>query len=122
MGYPGSRARRVLSKLGVSIPAIKKRLECYISSGKAPPSAGQDNQCSVIVLRLARGAMIFKAARAPRGAALKAYRPIRAEKANSPRPIPQDLTPAAAVLQWPDRLFPPQPLPLSRGRRVGVFV
>ena len=28
---PGSRARRVLGKLGVSIPAIKKELECYIS-------------------------------------------------------------------------------------------
>jgi hypothetical protein len=28
---PGSRGRRVLSKLGVSIPAIKKELECYIS-------------------------------------------------------------------------------------------
>ncbi len=31
---PGSRARRVLGKLGVSIPAIKKELECYISPGK----------------------------------------------------------------------------------------
>ena len=28
---PGSRARRVLISLGVSIPAIKKELECYIS-------------------------------------------------------------------------------------------
>jgi hypothetical protein len=28
---PGSRARRVLGKLGVSIPAIKKELGCYIS-------------------------------------------------------------------------------------------
>ena len=28
---PGSRARRVLGKLGVSIPAIKRELECYIS-------------------------------------------------------------------------------------------
>jgi len=28
---PGSRARRVLGKLDVSIPAIKKALECYIS-------------------------------------------------------------------------------------------
>jgi ATP-dependent Clp protease ATP-binding subunit ClpA len=28
---PGSRARRVLGQLGVSIPAIKKELECYIS-------------------------------------------------------------------------------------------
>ena len=31
---PGSRARRVLGKLSVSIPAIKKELECYISPGK----------------------------------------------------------------------------------------
>ena len=31
---PGSRARRVLGKLGVSIPAIKKELECYISPRK----------------------------------------------------------------------------------------
>jgi len=30
---PGSRARRVLGRLGVSIPAIKKELECYISPG-----------------------------------------------------------------------------------------
>jgi len=29
--YPGSRARRVLISLGVSIPAIKKELECYVS-------------------------------------------------------------------------------------------
>ena len=28
---PGSRARRVLGSLGVSIPAVKKELECYIS-------------------------------------------------------------------------------------------
>ena len=31
---PGSRARRVLGKLGVSIPAVNKELECYISPGK----------------------------------------------------------------------------------------
>ncbi len=31
---PGSRARRVLGKLGVSIPAIKRELECYLSPGK----------------------------------------------------------------------------------------
>jgi ATP-dependent Clp protease ATP-binding subunit ClpA len=31
---PGSRARRVLASLGVSIPAIKKELECYISPGR----------------------------------------------------------------------------------------
>jgi ATP-dependent Clp protease ATP-binding subunit ClpA len=31
---PGSRARRVLGKLGVSIPAIKRELECYISPAK----------------------------------------------------------------------------------------
>src|SRR5215467_286155 len=31
---PGSRARRVLSHLDVSIPAIKKELECYISPGR----------------------------------------------------------------------------------------
>jgi hypothetical protein len=30
----GSRARRVLASLGVSIPAIKKELECYISPGR----------------------------------------------------------------------------------------
>jgi hypothetical protein len=29
---PGSRARRTVGQLGVSIPAIKKELECYISS------------------------------------------------------------------------------------------
>src|SRR5262249_19905282 len=28
---PGSRARRVLGQLDVSVPAIKKELECYIS-------------------------------------------------------------------------------------------
>ncbi len=31
---PGSRARRVLERLGVSIPAIKKELECYISTDR----------------------------------------------------------------------------------------
>jgi ATP-dependent Clp protease ATP-binding subunit ClpA len=31
---PGSRARRVLGYLDVSIPAIKKELECYISPGR----------------------------------------------------------------------------------------
>jgi ATP-dependent Clp protease ATP-binding subunit ClpA len=31
---PGSRARRVLGHLDVSIPAIKKELECYISPGR----------------------------------------------------------------------------------------
>src|SRR6266568_3535940 len=31
---PGSRARRVLASLGVSIAAIKKELECYISPGR----------------------------------------------------------------------------------------
>ena len=31
---PGSRARRVLSHLGVSVPAIKKALECYAGPGK----------------------------------------------------------------------------------------
>jgi hypothetical protein len=32
---PGSHARRVLGKLGTSIPAIKKELECYIDAGRA---------------------------------------------------------------------------------------
>jgi hypothetical protein len=31
---PGSRARRVLGSLGVSIPGIKKELECYLSPGR----------------------------------------------------------------------------------------
>lgn len=31
---PGSRARRVLGRLGVSIPGVKKELECYISPGR----------------------------------------------------------------------------------------
>jgi ATP-dependent Clp protease ATP-binding subunit ClpA len=31
---PGSRARRVLASLGVSIPAIKKELDCYINPGR----------------------------------------------------------------------------------------
>lgn len=31
---PGSRARRVLVSLQVSIPAVKKELECYISPGR----------------------------------------------------------------------------------------
>jgi hypothetical protein len=31
---PGSRARRVLISLRVSIPAIKRELECYISPGR----------------------------------------------------------------------------------------
>jgi ATP-dependent Clp protease ATP-binding subunit ClpA len=31
---PGSRARRVLGHMDVSIPAIKKELECYISPGR----------------------------------------------------------------------------------------
>jgi hypothetical protein len=31
---PGSRARRVLASLGISIAAIKKELECYISPGR----------------------------------------------------------------------------------------
>jgi hypothetical protein len=32
---PGSHARRVLGKLGTSIPAIKKELECYMGPGRA---------------------------------------------------------------------------------------
>ena len=46
---PGSRARRVLGKLGVSIPAIKKELECYISPRKARrrrPGKAADQACS----------------------------------------------------------------------------
>lgn len=31
---PGSRARRVLGRLGVSIPEVKRELECYISPGR----------------------------------------------------------------------------------------
>lgn len=31
---PGSRARRMLARLNVSIPGIKKELECYISPGR----------------------------------------------------------------------------------------
>jgi len=31
---PGSHARRVLGRLGTSIPAIKKELECYIGPGR----------------------------------------------------------------------------------------
>lgn len=31
---PGSRARRVLSHLGVSIAAIKRELDCYVGTGK----------------------------------------------------------------------------------------
>jgi hypothetical protein len=31
---PGSRARRVLGSLAVSIPAVKRELECYISPGR----------------------------------------------------------------------------------------
>jgi ClpX C4-type zinc finger/Clp amino terminal domain, pathogenicity island component len=31
---PGSRARRVLDRLGVPIPALKKELECYISPAR----------------------------------------------------------------------------------------
>lgn len=31
---PGSRARRVMGRLGVSIPGVKKELECYISPGR----------------------------------------------------------------------------------------
>jgi ClpX C4-type zinc finger protein/ClpA/ClpB-like protein len=30
---PGSRARRVMLKMGISVPAIKKELECYVSPG-----------------------------------------------------------------------------------------
>jgi hypothetical protein len=31
---PGSRARRVLNRLGVSIAAVKRGLDCYIGPGK----------------------------------------------------------------------------------------
>jgi hypothetical protein len=31
---PGSDARRVLNRLGVSIAAVKKRLDCYVGPGK----------------------------------------------------------------------------------------
>jgi ATP-dependent Clp protease ATP-binding subunit ClpA len=31
---PGSRARRLLDRLGVSIPAVKKELECFISPAR----------------------------------------------------------------------------------------
>jgi hypothetical protein len=38
---PGSRARRVLSDLGVSIAAIKKELDGHVGPGKAPPQTRQ---------------------------------------------------------------------------------
>jgi len=45
---PGSRARRVLGHLDVSVPAIKKELECYISPGKQRRRRGKRaaQQCS----------------------------------------------------------------------------
>ena len=45
---PGSRARRVLGHLDVSIPAIKKELECYISPGRQRRRRGKRaaQQCS----------------------------------------------------------------------------
>jgi ClpX C4-type zinc finger/Clp amino terminal domain, pathogenicity island component len=43
---PGSRARRVLGHLDVSIPAVKKELECYISLGRQRRRrAKRDSQC-----------------------------------------------------------------------------
>jgi ATP-dependent Clp protease ATP-binding subunit ClpA len=45
---PGSRARRVLGHLDVSVPAIKKELECYISPGRQHRRRGKRaaQQCS----------------------------------------------------------------------------
>jgi ClpA/ClpB-like protein/ClpX C4-type zinc finger protein len=46
---PGSRARRVLAQLGVSIPAIEKELECYLGPGKRRRrrwGKKADQQCS----------------------------------------------------------------------------
>jgi len=46
---PGSRARRVLGRLGVSIPAIKKELECYIGPGRQRrrwQGKAADHRCS----------------------------------------------------------------------------
>jgi len=44
---PGSHARRVLNKLGTSIPAIKRELECYISSSRVRRRGKKaDQRCS----------------------------------------------------------------------------
>ncbi|HEY1619691.1 MAG TPA: Clp protease N-terminal domain-containing protein [Streptosporangiaceae bacterium] len=46
---PGSRARRVLDRLGITIPLIKKELECYISPARRRRRArgkGTDVACS----------------------------------------------------------------------------
>jgi hypothetical protein len=44
---PGSHARRVLNKLGASIPAIKKELECYIGPSRARRRGKKvDQRCS----------------------------------------------------------------------------
>jgi hypothetical protein len=46
---PGSRARRVLAQLGVSIPAIKKELECYLGPERQRRrrwGKKADHQCS----------------------------------------------------------------------------
>jgi ATP-dependent Clp protease ATP-binding subunit ClpA len=48
---PGSRARRVLARLGVSIPAIKKELECYISPGRRRRRQRGKATGAVLILR-----------------------------------------------------------------------
>jgi hypothetical protein len=65
---PGSRARRVLLSLEVSIPAIKKELECYISPGRqrrrrrGKAAAGACSFCGKprgVGLRLVAGPGVF---------------------------------------------------------------
>jgi hypothetical protein len=44
---PGSHARRVLARLGASIPAIKKQLECYVTPRRTRRRGKKaDQQCS----------------------------------------------------------------------------
>ena len=64
---PGSRARRVLSRLGVSIAAVKKGLDCYVGlgkqrrrkRGKADPSCSFCGQSQKQVKKLIAGPGVY---------------------------------------------------------------
>jgi ATP-dependent Clp protease ATP-binding subunit ClpA len=58
---PGSRARRILGQLDVSIPAIKKELECHISprtQHRRRPGKMADHRCSFCGRAAAGGARL----------------------------------------------------------------
>jgi hypothetical protein len=75
---PGSRARRVLASLGVSIPAIMKELECYISPGRQRRRRrGKAMARGVLVLRQAGRGRAAAGRRAGRAHLRRVHRAVQ---------------------------------------------